>query len=709
LTVAEALALGVRHHEAGRLAQAEQVYRAILQKQPEHAEAWHLLGVLAEQAGSHDQAMACIGRAVQLRPGVPLFHTNLGTACRSAGQFDEAVAHYREALRLRPDDAVAHANLGAALVDLGKPVEALAAGGEALRLWSAGGRVPPPAAAAACHNTLGNAHRAAGRPQEAVAHYREAVRLQPDYALAHFNLGFTLVEQGRPAEAVGPCREVLRLYPDHAEAHNTLAAALVELSQLEPAAAHAREALRLRPDYAAACNNLGRAVQDQGRPEEAIAQYREALRLQPAFAVARNNLGTALMELQRLPEAVACFEECLRRNPEHADALTNLGAARLEQGRLDEALAHSREALRLNPDAPMACASLLGLAAQGHQPLSDAELERARALLASGRLAPQGAVALHFALGGLLDRQGAYDEAFDHYRQANELQLDVWRTRGRAFDPDARRALVEGIRAAFTAAFFERVRSFGPDGELPVFIVGMPRSGTTLVEQILSSHPGVFGAGELRDVSKIAARLQEALAPAGYPACVERLDRDTARALAEEHLRRLDELGGSAARVIDKMPENYLHLGLIAALFPRARVVHCRRDPVDVCLSCYFQNFQDVPYSSRLEDLGLCHRLYERLMAHWRDVLPLPVYEVRYEDLVANQEAISRELVAFCGLDWDDRCLAFHENRRAVRTASRLQVRRPIYSSSVRRWKHYEAHLQPLLAALGDAAPSTAG
>jgi hypothetical protein len=229
----------------------------------------------------------------------------------------------------------------------------------------------------------------------------------------------------------------------------------------------------------------------------------------------------------------------------------------------------------------------------------------------------------------------------------------------------------------------------------------MPRSGTSLAEQILASHPRVRGAGELVDIGKMSTLLPGRLGGEAYPDCLERLDRATARTLAEEYQGSLRQHGGAAERVVDKMPHNYLHLGLIAALFPRSRIVHCRRDPVDTCLSCYFQEFVNpLPYGPDLASLGRYYREYERLMAHYAQVLPLPLFELNYEELTAQQEAVSRRLVEFCGLDWDDRCLRFHETARTVRTSSSLQVRKPMYTSSVGRWKRYEAHLGPLLDAL---------
>jgi tetratricopeptide (TPR) repeat protein len=345
---------------------------------------------------------------------------------------------------------------------------------------------------------------------------------------------------------------------------------------------------------------------------------------------------------------------------------------------------------------------LADLAANGYYDFPQAQVERIQTMLRDPDLPPNDASQLHFALAFLREKQGAYDEAFASYQQANAVQHRLVHETSRAFDPQKHDEAIDRFIATFTPEVFERVEGFGLDTELPVFVVGMPRSGTTLVEQILSRHPQVFGAGELREIRRLVVKLPSRLGTSeAYPQCIGRLDQSTARAMAEEYLRDIVGRGGQAARVIDKAPLNYLHLGLLAALYPRARVIHCRRDPRDVCLSCFFQYFRRADFGWDLGDLGRFYRAYERLMEHWRAVLPVQPFDVVYEDLVAHQEAVSRQLVAFCGLEWDDRCLTFYEGRRPIQTASKLQVRRPIYTTSVGRWRHYEKHLKPLLDALG--------
>ncbi len=406
--------------------------------------------------------------------------------------------------------------------------------------------------------------------------------------------------------------------------------------------------------------------------------------------------------------AITHFREALRLKPSAVTPRIHLSDALLEQGDLDEALAHGLEALRLDRGFALAWCVLGELAGVGRHTFTEADVQHMRDLVAGGHLGAHDASMMHFTLAAHEERQGNYDEAFHDYRQANELKHQVYGDRKMAFDSGKHVELIDALIDVFTPEFFARTRHYGADTELPVFVVGMVRSGTSLVEQILASHPLVFGAGELRDIEQIAGNLPQPLnVVAAYPACMTALSPAVARTQAYAYLQRRASAGGAVLRALDKMPHNFLHLGLIAALFPRARIIHCRRDPMDVCASAYFQNFKWLPYAARLEDIAFYHRHYERLMDHWRRVLPLRMHEVAYEEMVAGQETVSRNLVAFCGLDWDERCLEFHRSTRTVQTASKLQVRQPIYSQSVRRWKRFAHHLQPLRDALGGLAQLT--
>jgi tetratricopeptide (TPR) repeat protein len=610
----------------------------------------HQTGRLAEAEALYRAVLAEAPHQVHARHLLGVLAHQTGRPAEAAGLIEQALAEHGP-------HPVFHTNLAAVYLALGRFADAASQCQAALALQ-------PNLTDA--HNNLGIALRQLGRLDEAELAFRAALRYQPQHLDAQSNLGAVLHRQGRLPEALACLRDVVRRAPNHAQARNDLGGVLAACEQHAEAEVQLREAIRLRPDFAAAHSNLGATLDAQLRTDEALHHLHEAVRLQPTYAPAHNNLGAVFRSLGLLDEALAAFQEALRLEPYHATTVYNLSK----------------------------------LAAAGRYRFSDDQLRAIAPLADSPTLMPDQRAHLHYALAHVLDRGGPADDVFRHLARANELQKELRRRQGVVFDPDARRHFTDGLMAAYTPAFFEHVRGFGSDSELPIFIVGMPRSGTTLAEQILASHPRVHGAGELPDIERLVQGLPERLG-GDYPACLERLDAAAARARAEGHVSRLRQLGGPAARVADKMPSNFLHLGLLAVLFPRARFVHCRRDPVDTCLSCFFQNFaEQSPFTLDLGHLGQYYREYERLMDHWARVLPVPVFDLRYEELTADQEAVSQRLLAFCGLEWDEACLRFHEGRRLVKTFSAVEVRQPMHRRSVGRWKRYEAHLQPLLAAL---------
>jgi tetratricopeptide (TPR) repeat protein len=715
------LSVALEHHQQGRLDQAEGQYQAILAGQPDHPDALHLLGVLAHQLGRHGWAVELIGRAIALRPAVAVFHANLGEAYRALGQLEQAADCCRVALRLRPDDADVTNNLGLALLAQRQTAAAAEQFSVALRLR--------PDFALACSN-LGNALRLLGETDQALAHFRRAVRLDAQLAEAHSNLGQLLLEQKHLDEALAYCAEAVRLRPDLSSAHGNLGNVLREMNRLAEARACYAAALRLSPDVGLLHNNMGQALQEEGRLEESLDWYRRGLRLEPNSARIQSNEASALAELGRFDESVAGYELALRLDPAFAQAHNGLGWVRHEQDRYDEAERHYREALRLKPDLAAAHCNLATLreelsdfAAAEHGfrealrhdarlpgalaqlatllrgNLPEADLAAMRKLLTDAHLKDGQRGCLHFGLAQALDARGEHAIAAEHLGNANAIVAAEWSRRGQGYDPAEHAAFVDRLIATFTPAFFERVRGLGYRAERPVFIVGLPRSGTTLTEQILACHSGVFGAGEL----PLGREDFEALAGAAGEdpfAALGTLDEKAVRRLAGRHLQELDKLSAATLRVVDKMPDNYLYLGLLAVLFPKAKFVHCRRDLRDNAVSCWMTNFRNIRWANEPNHIATRFEEYRRIMDHWRRVLPVRVLEVDYEETVADLEGVARRLVAWCGLGWEPACLAFHEGKWPVRTASVSQVRQPIYKRSVARWRHYEKALGSLFVRL---------
>jgi len=440
----------------------------------------------------------------------------------------------------------------------------------------------------------------------------------------------------------------------------------------------------------------GFALQQKGRLDEAITIYRMILKAHPRNARGWNFLGGAMVDKNDFQEARRCFETALGINPEAAEVHHNLGVVLRLLGNLDASHRHLEEALRLKPVYAEAYHNYV--AAKKFEP-GDPLIDRIEDMLSNGDLDERDRCFGHFAASKVLDDMGEPARAFAHVREGNRLK-------GRTYDAAADAEYFSRLRAVFDRTLFERYAGHGHASEAPVFVVGMPRSGTTLVEQVLASHPAVFGAGERNDMDAIAKALPRHVAgePA-FPECLRELDPSIPAKYASAYLQQVGAKAGGAVRLVDKNPHNFKLLGLIAIMFPNARIVHCRRSALDTCLSCYFQNFtKGQDFSFDLDDLAHFYRLYRGLMDHWRDVLPLPVLDLDYEDMVRDRERTMRGLIAFCGLGWDDQCGRFFETERPVRTASSWQVRQPIYASSMARWKAYEAELQPLIAALGPLA-----
>lgn len=546
---------------------------------------------------------------------------------------------------------------------------------------------------------IGRQRHLAGDFAAAEALYREVLERYPAHADTLAHLGVLRHQRGHLAEAEDLYRKALAQRPGDVDIHFKRGLALVDLGRLEEAADAFGEVARLRPDAAEPWNNLGNLAFDRGNWDDAIRCYREAVRRNPRYAEACLNLGKALRENDEVDEGLRWYREAVRLKPDSTKAHNDLAAALLETGALAEAESHFRDCLRLSPNMPKVLCSLAG---NGLYRDSDLAPDELRARLADPALSAMDQSFLHSALGFLLDRAGAYDDAFSHLAEGNRIRREVAAREGERYDAEEHTRFIDRLMETFTPEYFRRVQGFGLESDIPVFVVGMPRSGSSLVEQILTQHPDVAGLGELRDIPRLAERLSARMgAIEQYPECVARLNGAMVQDLGGGYLARVRRLAGESVRVTDKMLDNFLHLGLIATLFPKARIIHCVRDPMDVCLSSFMQVFRGLPFTRDLGDLGRYYRDYKQLMGHWKHVLPLPMLDVVYEELVADPELVSRRLLEFCGLPWDERCLRPHENPRTVRTVSKLQVRRPISGGSVGRWRRYAAHLGPLREALG--------
>jgi tetratricopeptide (TPR) repeat protein len=682
LTIDEALKRAYAHWNAGQAPQAEMLCQRVLAVWPGHADALHLLGVMAHGFGNLDLGIQHLRQAC-LAPRVPaVYFSNLAEMCRQKGLLEEAEQAARRATALDPSLIPAWNNLGIVLQEAGKLEESAACLERVTTL-----QPDNPQA----HNNLGNTYLRLKRLDRAELHYEQALALNPRYAEAHSNRAFLLHALGRYDGAAAAARQAIDINPAMADAYLNLAE--VEIARQRHAEAlRWLEALRaFAPNHSGGLAARARALRYDDRLDVALAAASAAAMAAPESASAHNALGEIQQALGRLDDALASFEKAATLpGTEREAARVNQSVLLIEIGRTEDAAQLLEHILKANPRCVSAWTNRADLKTFD---ADEPDIRRMEALLG-----PQGIVefkdrmALHFALGKAYLDHGDSTHAFRHFQEGNHMKRTTF-----SFDIDATTQWMQDIAATFTPSLLARLA--GPDdgSDMPIFVLGMPRSGTTLIEQILASHREVRGAGELRASQRLADGLGD------YPAAATRLTRADLARLGESYLASVRPLSGGRAHVVDKMPANFLHAGLIHLMLPNARIVHCRRDPVDTCLSCYTKLFgAEQAFAYDLAELGRFHRAYQVLMDHWRVVLPLNrLIEVDYEAVVADIEGEVRRLLALLNLPWDDACLDFHKTVRPVRTASVNQVRRPIYRSSTGRWKAHAAHLGPLLAALG--------
>lgn len=534
---------------------------------------------------------------------------------------------------------------------------------------------------------------AGGRFEEAIELFEKVVAIVPDDAALLNNLGSVLNSLGRHSDALAHLEKAIALKPDYAEALANLGSALVALKRDEEAYGALTRAITLNPLLSDLSNNIGYICLMRGRYEEAVSWYEKAAAEQPDLATAHAGLGNALSALGRVADAHRVLKKALVLDPNNAAAQFGFGSVMEQLGRLEDARRAYERAVALVPDFPAYHRALAGI---GRFTECDVRLAALEGLARNEVSFPdKQRVELHFALGKAYDDLRRHASAFEHLQKGNVIKRRLV-----DYDEVKELTIIREMADVFTPEVFKKRHGVGDPSDVPVFIVGMPRSGTTLVEQILASHPDVFGAGEPMYLFELVA---DGYAGVEFPSRIASLPDEVLRQLGGCYVARLRGLAPRAKRVVDKLPANFRLVGLIHLALPNARIIHVGRDPAGTCFSCYSTVFsRGLEFTYELGELGRYYKAYKTLMAHWRTVLPAEaMLEVRYEALVGDLEPEARRIVAYCGLDWDERCFKFHETERPVHTASAVQVRQPIYSSSVGRWQPYKDHLRPLFDALG--------
>lgn len=533
-----------------------------------------------------------------------------------------------------------------------------------------------------------------GRRSEALLNYEDVAQAEGNSAAVHLELGHFCSQLRALDQAIEHYKVAVQREPENAYYLGFLGVAYQQDGQLEEALDTLQRTMAINPDIPTVLNSLGLVYLARNNYIQAKAQLERATQLKPGDVTFRINYAVSLKHLDKHEEALEQAQKAVKQDPVNPYGHYVLGRILTESGRTDEAIRHFERTIRHHKAFGAAYDLLARI--RKFTPADRPFIEKTEKTLGVG-MPPDQRYAVHYALGKMYDDCGEWNKAFDHFRQANLLQK-------KPFDANVERRRFGKLKKAFDASALQRFGSFGHPSAQPVFIVGMPRSGTTLIEQMIASHPRGAGGDELQEMPRIAELLSPGDDSRRYASAMHgKLTPENIRRYAEQYLSVLRQGRESADRIVDKLPGNFFYLGLISILFPNATIIHAVRHPLDTCLSCYFQNFAQIQWANDFKLIAEIYRCYREVMAYWERVLPDgKILEVSYERVVESPEAQGRRLIEACGLEWDAGLLRFHEQERVVKTASVWQVRQPIYRSSRMRWKNYIPHLRELAFGLSD-------
>ena len=663
--------IGTVNQGLGKLEEAVEAYKRAIDIKPDYADAYNNLGLVLKDQGKLDEALEAFKKALALKPDTAEAHNNLGNTLSDQGKLGEAVEAYKKAISLKPNIAEVHNNLGNAFKGHGKFEEAIVAYNKALS-------IKPNFLEA--HNNMGNVFKDTGKLEEAIEAFNKALSINPNFAEAYNNLGNSLRDQGKLKEAILAFNRALSIKPNLAEAYSNLGNTLRDQDKLDEAIEAYNKALSIKPDYAEVNNNLGNAFRDQGKLEESVEAFYKAISLKPNYYLAYNNLGNAFRDQGKLEEAIEAYNKALSIEPDYHVAYNNLGTILKDQGKLDEALASYERAVTIKPYFSEAHRHLSSM--KRYTP-SDPHFIQVKKIY-SGEILDQASKSnLCFALAKMYEDIGELDSAFKYLSEGNALRKKLLK-----YSIDKDEELFVYFKTTQPNLLKNKLRaSKSYNEQLPIFIIGMPRSGTTLVEQIISSHSKVTGAGELKYISRYG--LQLAVGSSSINAKV-------LEEFREKYLAELSKVSNGNYFITDKLPQNFCFIPLICAAFPEAKIVHVQRDPRAICWSNYKQYFvsNGLGFSYDLQDLVSYYRLYTDLMQRWQSDYSDRIYNLKYEKLTTDQDDETRKLVKYLDLEWEGACLLPQKNKRSVNTASQQQVRQKIYQGSSEAWRKYELFLE---------------
>ncbi|GLQ06850.1 tetratricopeptide repeat-containing sulfotransferase family protein [Sneathiella chinensis] len=690
MTIDQAINAAYGHWQAGQLAEAEHLCQKILQAVPSQPHTLHLMGLMAHTRGNLVLAIEFVSHACQSPQADAMFFSNLAEMYRQAGDLARGEVAGRRAVELAPNQPDCWSNLGIILQESGKFDESLTCLLNADRIAPQNPKT---------HNNIANTYMRLGRHEDARNHYTRATELAPEYAEAYNNLSFLLKETGDFDAALEAVNRAIEINPRYMDAYINAAGIAIGRGNGAQAQMWLDNLASFAPEHPATLLTRAKIMHLTGRHAEAEISARETLQKSPQSGEACQVYADILKSLGRTDEARAHYDKALSRpNPNPVQALLGKAVLLMETGDREGARALIEQAYQQGgrlADTLLTYSQITTFTAD------DPMIGKIAAMLtATGNDAPTPteAMTLHFVLGKAFLDSGDPEKAFQHFAAGNKAKRQTL-----SYDSDQTLNWLASIAQTFTPDLMKTFSGGGNPSDAPIFIVGMPRSGTTLVEQILASHPMVHGGGELDTllglVQHIAAKPE---INASFPDFMAQLPPQILTEASHAYLQVIRDKAQHTPHLVDKMPANFLHVGLINLMFPNAKIIHCRRDPVDTCLSCYTSLFgAPQKFSYDLAELGAFYNGYNALMEHWHDLLPADrLAVVDYETLVEDQEGETRKLLDFLGLGWDEACLDFHKTERPISTLSFAQVREPIYRTSVKRWQKYRPYLQPLTNAL---------
>ena len=545
-------------------------------------------------------------------------------------------------------------------------------------------------------NILGICMASQDKTQESIKQFKEAINLKPDFFEAHFNLGNALTNLGEPNKAIICYKEAIKIKPDYSDAFNNLANVLIELEKTKEAIQYLNQAIKIKPDLAMAYYNLGRCYKKLNQNEEAIKNYKESIKIQPNLAMSYNNIGVIFKSIGKIEEAIRYYKKASELKPDFSEAFNNLGGTLMGLGKFDDAINYINKAISINPNL-MEAHRHLSLIIKYN--INHPHLNLMKKEINKKNITDEQKIHLSFAIGKALEDSHDYKNAFKHLYNANKLKR---RSINYSIDDEKKNNLA--LQKIFSKKLFDKLKrkDYGYKEKVPIFIVGMPRSGSTLVEQILSSHSKVFGTGEVEILDHLIKKYFNIQKEIIFQEDPFNIDKSLFNKIGEEYIITIKKFSNLAEKITDKNLLNFRWIGLIKIILPNAKIIHCERNPKDNCLSI-FKNFfarNTVDYSYDLVELAEYFNLYSNLMKHWNILLPDFIYNISYDKLINGQKFETEKLLNFCNLKWEDDCLNFHKNKRFIGTASVTQSRQPIYKHSLESWKRYKNELKPLIETL---------